>query len=74
MKVKITPLPHINKNYGYEYWFEPVFDSIGEIIGYYYDNNGWYGIHHFINDLKIGVVTIIEDFKPKQELKKLSLI
>ena len=74
MKVRITPLPHINKNYCFEYWFEPVYNSTGEISGYYYGKDGWYGNYCFLNDLKMGIITIIEDFKPKQEIKKFSLV
>jgi hypothetical protein len=74
MKVKITPLPHIDKNLGFEYWFEPVFNSVGEISGYYYGESGWYGHQCFISDLKTGLISIIEDFKPKKEIKKLSLV
>jgi hypothetical protein len=74
MKVKITPIPHINKNYGYEFYFTPVCDLEGDILGYEYGTGGWYGQACFLDDLKMGLISIIEDFKPKQELKKLSLI
>lgn len=74
MKVKITPLPHINKNYFSEYYFTPEYSMEGEVLGYHYGKSGWYGNHCFLNDLKMGVVSIIEDFKPKQELKNFSLL
>jgi hypothetical protein len=74
MKVKITPLPHIDKNYGWEHYFNPVYSLEGEILGYEYGKDGWYGQTCFISDLKMGLISIIEDFKPNQELKKFLLV
>lgn len=74
MKVRITPLPHINKDYYFEYYFTPEHNVDGKVIGYRYDDNGWYGSEIFKTDLKGGIIKIIIDIKPKQELKKFSLI
>ena len=45
------------------------------VAGYlaYYGKDGWYGNYCFLNDLKMGIITIIEDFKPKQEIKKYTI-
>lgn len=74
MKVRIIPLPHINKNYYFEYYLTPVYNVDGKVIGYSYADNGWYGSKIFETDLKNGIVEIITDIKPKKELKKFSLI
>ena len=39
-----------------------------------YGTNGWYGSEIFKRDLRDGIVKIITEIKPKQELKKLSFV
>jgi len=78
MKVRIYPLSERYPNYYFEHYFEPNYGLDGELEGYYYHVNGpgmgWYGYEIFKRDLNNGIVKIIENIKPKQELKKLLFI
>jgi hypothetical protein len=74
MKVRVYPLTQSTPNYYFEYYFEPNYGSDGEVDGYRYETNGWYGSEIFKRDLRDGIVKIITNIKPKQELKKFSLV
>ena len=74
MKVRVYPLTQSVPNYYFEYYFEPNYGLEGEVTGYSYGTNGWYGYEIFKRDLRDGIVKIIQDIKPKQELKKLSFV
>lgn len=74
MKVRVYPLTISQSDYYFEHYFEPFVESNGHISGYTYGTDGWYGSEIFKRDLNSGIVKIIEDLKPKQELKKFSLL
>ena len=74
MKVRVYPLTQAVSNYCFEYYFEPNYGLDGEVAGYSYGTGGWYGSEIFKRDLRDGIVKIINDIKPKQELKKFSLV
>jgi len=74
MKVRCYPLSERHPNYYFEHHFEPNYGLDGEVVGYSYGTNGWYGYEVFKRDLKDGLVKIIQDIKPKQELKKLLFV
>lgn len=74
MKVRVYPLTQSVPDYYFEYYFEPNYGLDGEVAGYSYGTNGWYGSEIFKRDLRDGIVKIIQDIKPKQELKKLSFV
>lgn len=74
MKVRVYPLSERYPDYYFEHYFEPSYGLDGEVAGYSYGTNGWYGSEIFRRDLNDGVVKIIQDIKPKQELKKFSLV
>lgn len=74
MKVRVYPLTQSVSNYYFEYYFEPNYGLEGEVAGYSYGTNGWYGSEIFKRDLRDGIVKIVQDIKPKQELKKLSFV
>ena len=75
MKVRFYPLSELhNPNHYFEHYLEPNYGLNGEIAGYTYGTNGWYGVEIFKRDLRDGIVKIIDDIKPKQELKKFSLL
>jgi hypothetical protein len=83
MKVRVYPLSELyNPNYYFEYYFEPNYGADGNLIGYTYGNDagegcvrdGWYGFEIFKRDINNGIIKIITDIKPKQELKKFSLV
>ena len=74
MKVRVYPLSQSTPDYYFEHYFEPNYGLDGEVAGYTYGTNGWYGSEIFKRDLRDGIVKIINDIKPKQELKKFSLV
>lgn len=78
MKVRVYPLTQSCSDYYFEYYFTPEYSGDGHLYGYYYnvDGNkrGWYGSEIFKQDLNNGIVKIIENIQPKQELKKLSFV
>ena len=73
MKVRVYPLSEL-PNYYFERYLEPNYDITGELLGYTYGTDGWYGVEIFKRDLRSGITKIITDIKPKQELKKFSLV
>lgn len=74
MKVRIYPLLDSYSEFYYQYYFEPNYGLNGEVVGYSYGTNGWYGYEIFKTDLNNGIIKIITDIEPKQELKKLSFV
>jgi len=78
MKVRVYPLTDSNPEYYFEYYFTPEYGTDGRLGGYYYNTGGcgkgWYGSEIFKRDINMGIIKIIENIKPKQELKKLSFV
>jgi hypothetical protein len=74
MKVRVYPLTISQSDYYFEHYFEPNYSPNGDLAGYTYNTTGWYGSEIFKRDLKDGIVKIIENLKPKQELNKFSLL
>ena len=79
MKVRVYPLSERYPDYYFEHYFKPNYGLDGEIAGFTYDTNnsvylGWYGYEIFKRDINMGIIKIIENIKPKQELKKLSFV
>jgi len=74
MKVRVYPLSERYPDYYFEHYFEPNYGLNGEISGFTYHTNGWYGYEIFKRDINMGILKIIENIKPKQELKKLSFV
>lgn len=74
MKVRVYPLTISQSDYYFEHYFEPNYSPNGEVAGYSYGTNGWYGSEIFKRDLRDGIIKIIQDIKPKQELKKFLLV
>jgi hypothetical protein len=53
----------------------PEYDKKGELLGYHYNNGGWWGSENFRTEMKMGLVQILEaDFKPGKYIKKLSIV
>jgi len=53
----------------------PEYTKEGELLGYHYENNGWWGSIHFKNEMNMGLVEILEiDFKPSKYIRPLSMV
>jgi len=74
VKVRVYPLSESHSDYYFERYLEPNYNMKGELLGYTYDTDGWYGAEIFKRDINNGIIKIITDIEPKYELKKFSLL
>lgn len=46
----------------------------GKLLGYYYYEDGWWGIDSFNDELNRGCVKILTEIEPNKEIKKFKFI